>query len=366
MLDTTAASLLHNQAVALTRAGALPAAIAKLLEAIHLVGPEAIDTRTLKTLWAVAEKARDWKVCVAAGIRASSRDPQDYKFASLLVESLAACPVEAILDGQGPSQALLPHRLPSLSVVLVSQDDTRYGQVNGEYERAFARWPHERIRVKGARSMYDGYQQGFSRSTGDIVIFSHDDIEFAAPDFAVRLEEAIREADMVGVAGTTRITGPAMNWAGHPYHFGAITHKGDSDAEFEFAVMSLVGPHITGAQGLDGVFIAARRECVAQIGFDPTGFPGFHFYDLDFSYRAFQAGARLTIASDLGLIHHSRGLYDDSWRNAQEQFATKHGLPIEPPGSARHYYGARLTDRRSVADMCAKLSMAWKLTLDGK
>ena len=81
----------------------------------------------------------------------------------------------------------MPVRPSSLSVVIVSQDDARYAAVDAQFDAAFAVWPHERIRVKGATSMYDGYAQGYARSHGDIVVFAHDDIRFAVPDFAARL-----------------------------------------------------------------------------------------------------------------------------------------------------------------------------------
>ena len=148
--------------------------------------------------------------------------------------------------------------------------------------------------------MYYGYARGFARSRGDIVVFSHDDIRFAVEDFSARLADAMATADVVGVAGTTRVSGPALLWSGHPYLFGTITHKAPTDPNYEFAVISLAGPRITGAQGLDGVFIAARRTLIERVGFDTAGIHGFHFYDIDFRYRAYTAGARLTMA-----LHYS-------------------------------------------------------------
>src|SRR6202035_683793 len=115
--------------------------------------------------------------------------------------------------------------------------------------------------------MYDGYARGFARCRGDLVVFSHDDIRFAVPDFAARLADVMSEADVAGVAGTTKVSGPALLWSGHPYLYGAVTHKGPQDAHCELALLSLRGPRIRQAQALDGVFIAARRDWVQRIGF---------------------------------------------------------------------------------------------------
>jgi len=293
---------------------------------------------------------------------AATRDPGDHRFVQDALLSLARCPAAALIPATGPRWLALPASRPSLSVVIVSADDRRFAAVSAEYDRAFAGWPHERIRVADARSMYDGYARGFARSRGEVVVFSHDDLRFAVPDFAARLAGAMREFDMVGVAGTTRVTAPSLLGSGHPHLFGTIAHAMES-ADFDFSVLSLQGPRIGGAHGLDGVFIAARRWLVQQLGFDAARFDGFHFYDLDFSYRAHLAGARVGIAADLGLIHRSRGPADERWRAAQRAFADKFSLAAESPPPPAHWYAVRLADATAVSEMYAKLFAAWTLPL---
>jgi hypothetical protein len=358
-----AALAAHNEGVLLAKAGDFASAASRLRSAIEITGIDGCDPRTLKALWQVAINDGDWKTGIAAGALAAIRDPMDFAFAQGALLSLARCPSsELIPDERFPSLSL-PAKLPTLSVILVSEQDARFDSVNAQYERAFAGWPHERIRVKGARSMYDGYARGFAQSGGEIVVFSHDDILFVVPDFAARLASAIENSDMVGVAGTTRISGPALLWAGHPNLHGTITHEADDKTGYDFDVLSLHGPRVTGAQGLDGVFIAGRRGWVERVGFDAERFTGFHFYDVDFSYRAHLAGARITIASDLGLIHRSRGVVDNRWAAAQRAFADKFAFDYEAPGKDRHWYSVRLPNVDAVAAMYAKLFTAWNLRL---
>jgi hypothetical protein len=351
-----AARAAHNEGIARAQAGDATGAVAQLRRAVALAGADAVDPRTLKALWQLAQVADDWGVAVAAGVRAALRDPDDAPFVQNVLRSLARCPEAAF--GAGVSPLPLPPALPSLSVVVVSQDDARWAAVDREYACAFAGWPHERIRVKGARSMYDGYARGFAQSSGEWVVFSHDDIRFAVPDFAARLAHALADADMVGVAGTTRLVAPALLGAGHPQLFGTITHEDRERSDLEFSVLSLRGPQVAGAQALDGVFIAARRAWIDRLGFDAAHFGGFHFYDLDFSYRAHLAGARVAIAADLGLIHRSRGPIDARWFDAQRAFAAKFGLPAVTPGTRQHWYTVRLPDAGAVAAMYAKLAAA--------
>ena len=354
---------LHNEAVALARSGRSREACDKLRGAIKASGEAKVDPRTLKALWQIARADGDWTTALAAGIRASIRDPLDFPFVDRVVRSLDECPLSAL--GESPyAPKQMPELAPTLSVVIVSRDDRRYAAADAQYEKAFAGWPHERIRINDALSMYDGYARGFAQTSGELVIFSHDDIRFAVPDFAARLVESMSEADVVGVAGTTKVSGPAMLWSGHPHLHGAITHKAPADTSYELALSSLQGPRIRQAQGLDGVFIAARREWIDGVGFDTARIPGFHFYDLDFSYRASLAGARLTIACDLALIHQSRGNVDAGWNAAQAAFAAKFPTLNSDAGKHRHWYHVSLPDEDAVALHYAKLFTAWKLRLE--
>ena len=352
---------LHNEAIALARIDRNREACDKLRSAISAVGEAEVDPRTLKALWQIARADGDWKTALAAGVRAAVRDPLDFPFVHKVARSLREPPLTELAGAPLYRSMQMPVQLPTLSVVIVSRDDQRYSNVDTQYENAFANWPHERIRIRDATSMYDGYARGFEKSSGELVVFSHDDIRFAVPDFAARLAAAIADADLVGVAGTTKVSGPALLWSGHPHLHGAVTHKASADTSYEFDLASMRGPTIRQAQGLDGVFIAARREWVKRVGFDPGRISGFHLYDLDFSYRAYLAGARLAIACDLALIHQSRGNVDASWNEAQAAFAAKHPELNAEAGEHRHWYHVSLPDEESVRLHYAKLFAAWEL-----
>jgi Glycosyltransferase like family len=354
----------HNEAVALARTGRVGDACATLRDAIKAAGEDDVDPRTFKALWQLARAEGDWPTALAAGMRGAIRDPLDFPFVDKVVRSLHECPIAAVQPNAAIASPGLADPRPSLSVIIVSRDDRRYTAVDAQYETTFAGWPHERIRVSDAVSMYDGYARGFRQSSGDIVVFSHDDIRFAVPDFAARLAQSMQEADFVGVAGTTKVSGPALLWSGHPHLHGAVTHKAPADPVYESALTSLRGPRIREAQALDGVFIAGRRDWIERVGFDTAAIPGFHLYDLDFSYRAYLAGARLTIACDLALIHQSRGNFDAAWNVAQAAFAAKFPRLNSPPGEFRHWYHIALPDEASVRLHYAKLFAAWELRLD--
>jgi Glycosyltransferase like family len=362
--DSNLARQLHNDAVGLARNGRHREACAKLRDAVRAAGVAEVDPRTLKALWQVARMEEDWPTALAAGLRGAIRDPLDFPFIDKVVRSLHECPLSALVPDSCYPMRKLPADLPTLSVIIVSRDDERYAGVDAQFGATFSRWPHERIRIADATSMYDGYARGYAQAHGELVVFSHDDIRFAVPDFAARLAETMADTDFAGVAGTTRVSGPALLWAGHPHLHGSVTHKAPADTSHELALTSMRGPKIGQAQGLDGVFIAARREWVERVGFDTGRIPGFHLYDLDFSYRAYLAGARLTIACDLALIHQSRGNFDSGWNAAQAAFAAKFPELNSAPGKYRHWYHVSLPDEAAVTSHYAKLFAAWALDLD--
>ena len=57
--------------------------------------------------------------------------------------------------------------------------------------------------------------------------------------------------------------------------------------------------------------------------FDEERYDGFHFYDLDFTRRASEAGARFAVPLDLLLLHRSTGRYGGDWRRYARVFAAR-------------------------------------------
>ena len=162
--DSTLARQLHNDAVALTRIGRNREACDRLRDAVRTAGVTEVDPRTLKALWQIARAEGDWPSALAAGIRGAIRDPLDFPFIDKVVRSLHECPLPALVPDSMYPMRPLPVNLPALSVIIVSRDDVRYAGVDAQFEAAFSRWPHERIRIADATSMYDGYARGYARA----------------------------------------------------------------------------------------------------------------------------------------------------------------------------------------------------------
>lgn len=211
-----------------------------------------------------------------------------------------------------------------ISLIICSIDPGRFRSVCESYARALAPELYEVIGIHDAKSLAEGYNRGVARSRGDLVIFSHDDVEVLNPDFRARLMGHMAHADLVGVAGATRVTGGAWAFACPPFAVGQIAHHKPEMGMYYAAVWGAPARRVEGIKIMDGLFLCARRAVVEAVSFDAEIFNGFHVYDADFTFRAHRAGFRLSVGCDLCLLHRSLGEYDEQWNRYEELFRLKH------------------------------------------
>lgn len=297
----------------------------------------------------------------AAAIRAFHAawvgDPMLFAAARQCIATIA----DSVRDGDRIDQEPLRELPPSASgapalavaVVICSIDDVRHDRVVALYRRLFSAVRHEIISIRDARSLAEAYNWALRRSEADIVVLSHDDVDILAPDFAARLFERLLTFDVVGVAGSTRMSGPAIGWSGHPYLRGWITHHVQDSAKWQVDVLD-PRPVAGDIALLDGVLLAGRREAFQTVPFDAANFDGFHLADIDWSYRAAQAGFKLGVAGDFLLVHASRGDYDATWQRYAERFSRKHDAG-RTPARPSSFFGATLDDSRQVRSFFALL-----------
>lgn len=219
-----------------------------------------------------------------------------------------------------------------ISVVVCSNNSLRSEAIERHYRAILGESPFEFILMESPASLSAGYNEGLARSQGDIVAFSHDDIEFLTPNFADKLTAHMERFDVVGVAGTDRLAGPNWFAAGPPHLFGQVLHP--ADRGYELNVFGAPRPVVGAIQALDGVFVAFRREVIEQVRWDEGMFDGFHLYDLDCTFRAFEAGFRLAVACDLPIYHASKGSYgSEDWKRYAQKFIVRHGARLARPGA---------------------------------
>ncbi|HTV48963.1 MAG TPA: glycosyltransferase [Phycisphaerae bacterium] len=227
------------------------------------------------------------------------------------------------------------------SVIICSIDPVKFARIQQHYRELFGPDAYELIGVHDARSMAEGYNRGIAAAKGEVVIFSHDDIEFLRPaDWLFRLKLHLSRFDMLGLAGTTKLIYPAWAVSAPPYIFGQVAHKAgtkDWPAPYRLEIYGVPAAALGGIQAMDGVFLAVRRKVLQRIRFDEKTFNGFHCCDVDFTYCAYRAGFKLAVVCDMPALHDSTGAFDsEAWRKAAECFMQKHADHLPPANLARY------------------------------
>jgi GT2 family glycosyltransferase len=213
-----------------------------------------------------------------------------------------------------------------ISIVICSINPVRFANVCANYRELMGSEPFEIVGIHDAKGICEGYNRGLAKCRGDIVIFSHDDIEILTPEFTERLKRHLLRFDVIGVAGTLRLVGAGWYNAGPPYALGQIVHPVANQYQISFygAFRQVMGD----VQAMDGLFLAFRREVIMRVGWDEKAFPGFHIYDVDCTYRAYRMGYRLAVAVDLPMLHMSGGNFDTTWQDQAQVFMQKHGATL--------------------------------------
>jgi hypothetical protein len=228
-----------------------------------------------------------------------------------------------------------------ISIIICSITPTKFNNITRNYTELMGDEPFEIIGIHDAKSLCEGYNRGIKKSVGDILVFSHDDVEILSPDFVARLKAHLENFDIVGLAGTDKVVGGGWMNAGVPHLYGQVANPqgaGYQVALFDYGKTAKQGK--TAAEEikmLDGLFFATRRSVVQQVAFDELNFDGFHGYDVDFTYSAFRAGFHLAVCNDIAVIHYSGGSFDSVFQKYKRRFAIKHRLTMDvaEPKAAR-------------------------------
>lgn len=293
-------------------------------------------------------RGREWREAALAFRSAARLDPADFDALQNVVDTLG----QAIASGARP----FPVREPAapdgagegVSVVVCSIDDARLARMRASFAAALAGREHEFVVIRDAKCLAEAYARALGACRHDVVVFAHDDLELAAERPLSCLTRALGECDVVGVAGSRSVHGPAVNWDGHPHIHGWVAYPCAGASAWDATLYSLQSGLLHGMQALDGLLFAVRRETARRIGFDAQTFDGFHFYDLDFTYRAWRLGLRLAVCTDLVVFHASQGNFGDEWNRYARRFRAK--FPeLDAPAGRHHSYGFRFASSGDVA-----------------
>ncbi len=228
-----------------------------------------------------------------------------------------------------------------ISIIICSINPKKFKNITLSYTALMGKEPFEIIGIHDAKSLCEGYNRGIHKSVGEILIFSHDDIEILSPDFVTRLKNHLKNFDIVGFAGTNKAVDGYWFSAGTPHIFGVVGHLHETKIGVSCYDAGAAGHQGRVATGgikmMDGLFFAVRRSVVRKVLFDEEIFDGFHGYDADFTYSAFLEGFSLGVCNDIAVIHASGGNYNSLFHLYKKRFNDKHSTTLAAPESLARF-----------------------------
>lgn len=172
-------------------------------------------------------------------------------------------------------------------------------------------------------NIFQAYNIGVARATGDIFCFQHDDICYHSIGWGDRVIDTLTPPiGCCAVAGATLVR-KSPSWYSLPgYRVINIEQGGHTYQDTRTKV-----PLAT----FDGVWFCIQRECFHTIRFDDTSYQGFHFYDQDTALQLHAAGYRIVSQPDVFIEHQGSQTTDKQWLVSSYRFYDKwkHQLPLQ-------------------------------------
>ena len=183
----------------------------------------------------------------------------------------------------------------------------------------------------GEYSLTEVYNKILEQSTNDIIVLLHDDIYFDSKNWCQKiLNHFKRNGDygILGLAGTTSMPKSAKWWEDFSKMKGIVNHEHEGK-KWESKYSQSKGNELDDVVLVDGLFIVINKKNINKKFNEEIG--GFHFYDVDFSFRNFIEGVKIGVMYDVRVTHKSIGQTNEQWEKNREIFAEKYKdiLPVK-------------------------------------
>ena len=187
------------------------------------------------------------------------------------------------------------------------------------------------IENEGKYSLPEAYNMILEQATNDVVVLCHDDIYFDSKNWGSKiLNHFKRNSDygILGLAGSTQLPSSSKWWEDFSKMKGIVNHE-HGGKKWESKYSASLGNQIDDVVLVDGLFIVLNTKNVKQKFNEEI--KGFHFYDVDFSFRNFIEDVKIGVIYDVRVTHKSIGETNEQWEQNRIVFAEKHKeiLPVK-------------------------------------
>ena len=175
----------------------------------------------------------------------------------------------------------------------------------------------------GKFSLSKVYNDLIEKSENDIIVLCHDDIYFDSKNWASKVLNYFKrnpDYGILGVAGSTSLPSSGKWWEDFSKLKGIVNHEHDGK-KWESKYSASKGNQLDDVLLVDGLFIAINKKNIKHNFNEEV--KGFHFYDVDFSFRNYLEDVKIGVMYDVRVTHKSIGMTNEQWEKNREEFAEK-------------------------------------------
>ena len=196
--------------------------------------------------------------------------------------------------------------------------------------------PYEIIKIEnpGLMGIAEAYNKGAKKAKFENLLFLHEDVLFHTQNWGEKLIKHLADpkTGIVGVAGSDYVPKVPCGWfikdQSRNFFYLIQNTKSGNDPVFLNTVTKIQTPVF----GVDGVFLAMKKEIFQELGFNEK-LKGFHGYDLDISLNSANRYKNYVI-SDILIEHFSLGGADANCFDAnilvRRRFSGQYQTKISP------------------------------------
>lgn len=173
-------------------------------------------------------------------------------------------------------------------------------------------------------SLTEAYNIILNQSSNDIVIFCHDDIYFEKKNWGNKiLKHFKRNPDygILGAAGSKYLPKSGKWWEINTEMFGVVNHE-HQGKKWTSKYSESKGSNLDDTIIVDGLFIAINKNNIKKTFNEDV--KGFHFYDVDFSFRNYLEGVKIGVFYDIRITHLSIGQTNEQWEKNRVEFSERY------------------------------------------
>ncbi|MBB4863420.1 putative O-linked N-acetylglucosamine transferase (SPINDLY family) [Pseudomonas nitritireducens] len=209
-----------------------------------------------------------------------------------------------------------------LSVLVHCDSDAKFAEISQGLKAILPPQSFELLRGR-AVSRAVSYRQLLGQARSDLIVLLHEDVAILSPDFHRQAILAMERFDVVGPAGTRQLLSPLWFEVDEGAPSGALILPSGGGVD-ELCVYSSER-YSEDIEALEGGLIVARRSAFAAVELDEGAEDVVCLAEVEWSFRASQAGLRLAAVPGLGVARRVFDMpRDDQWRRYAMTLAEKH------------------------------------------